>query len=1505
MKHTINILLSSQETVYRVDALGLSSRSIESATKVAFKSLNLPSEQRSEQDDYLTTAAQAAYVSLNELDKAFKYRAVILLTSNTGVPISFEPQSVSASLGYSIVLALEWHKQRGKEHQVDTTVFATGHIHPSGNVTSIGHISTKVEAACKTAHSESLHDFVVYYPKDNQIDIPSDLREKVGQLNGRLVPIERLSDALYDLLGDAYDGLHLGRWEPFKGLDRFTYADRFRFFGRENDINNVVTVIENSNGVVVINGPSGAGKSSLIEAGVRPALESKGDLTYRRATPAELPVEELASWCAKQLGCGENDLVSGSDIEDTLTNATLWVFDQVEELFVNTEKETREQWFELLCGLADQLEKLTVIFCLRHEYVWRLNELTCFREHSHEEIKVFAQLKPNQWHDIIHKQAAYSGLTLESGLVDLIVDEAMRAGDNLPMVELVLTKLYENAENHVLSRSSFEEIGGLPGVIQQHAEQTLAKLTPSVIEKGLSQTFASLITVPIKDQDGLPILQFADITRITSPEVKDIIDVFYHARLIIKHPTVPNSYRFVHDVLMKDWTRVNDWLDQYRPFLKWLQRIEPQLNAWLEQPQKTRKQWLLRKGPMLKESLFWLKKEPLTVFPDLKQFIKDSNNSISTARVYGGAIVTCVILLFSTLGYMHFSKLEDIQRFDQVAAEADKAKIELEKQSKALEEQKLQVQIQTELAQTATGKVDVEQRQKLIEQSRYLSRVAKEENDKGNHDLALLLSLNALPGLYGGERPDVNEALDQLYISNHKQNKQARFYHAKPITNAAFSPDGTMIATVSEDKTTIIWSAETGKPIKTFIHESVPTLVEFNPNGKSLVTYEVPPETSNSSPSPPHLNMSIWSLDTGERIQFAHRRVNDIMFNPNGASFLLIGSTTVLYSNETGQPIGPDSSRGYKSLGAFNKTGSNVLLAKDNFATLYSTSNMQPKNQLGLNPRDAMFSLDIAPHASHFLVSGRNEVVVKSIIINKVTSRLPTSSYARFAKFTPDGRNIITIGVNQVIKRWSLGRNAKIELQAQLKNAPISMEYVQKGQYIVLVDAIGDTVTLLNTSTLEVVKEWKFSDEIKFFKMSEDNTSFIVSTVGSEEIYSYSFRPHEGLFSLGEISKGYSVRSNHAVFTSEGHIVTASSDKKARTWSDKGKVLKTFPHEFTLKHVDELLNKNLIVTTGENTSTLWNTETLEKINSFTYDDYLSQSYLGRHGNVIASIHQNTVLIWSAKSGDLLSKSTFDGEIEQMAFNSDDTSIFVRFERGKSIEQVDVYSGKKIFSFTAPSKINHFDYNVTKDEIVIASYSKNVRLWSVQKKQKLHEFIHGSADVQFVKFSPNFDRLVTLTQDSIKVWSDSNYSMLNNIAAPYPVRFQLAELSEDGRKLFTLSNHGDMWRGSKNQRISWSLLSNTELTRVERRNSYTGNDDNNRMYMDLKSAGLFNDGKQHYENNGMVSIWRSIDTNISVVDAAKSLPLNRSCLTPQERRRFLLPKLTEQQRKERGCAQMVR
>jgi hypothetical protein len=61
--------------------------------------------------------------------------------------------------------------------------------------------------------------------------------------------------------------------------------------------------------------------------------------------------------------------------------------------------------------------------------------------------------------------------------------------------------------------------------------------------------------------------------------------------------------------------------------------------------------------------------------------------------------------------------------------------------------------------------------------------------------------------------------------------------HTDDITGAAWSPDGTRIATISADTTVRIWDAQTGQPVRTlFAHEDVVDTLAWSPDGLRLVT---------------------------------------------------------------------------------------------------------------------------------------------------------------------------------------------------------------------------------------------------------------------------------------------------------------------------------------------------------------------------------------------------------------------------------------------------------------------------------------------------------------------------------------------------------------------------------------------------------------------------------------------------------------------------------------------
>lgn len=59
--------------------------------------------------------------------------------------------------------------------------------------------------------------------------------------------------------------------------------------------------------------------------------------------------------------------------------------------------------------------------------------------------------------------------------------------------------------------------------------------------------------------------------------------------------------------------------------------------------------------------------------------------------------------------------------------------------------------------------------------------------------------------------------------------------HSLGISDVAWSPDSTMLATASDDTTACLWLAETGKRIKTFKgHTNYVMCINFNPKGGHL-----------------------------------------------------------------------------------------------------------------------------------------------------------------------------------------------------------------------------------------------------------------------------------------------------------------------------------------------------------------------------------------------------------------------------------------------------------------------------------------------------------------------------------------------------------------------------------------------------------------------------------------------------------------------------------------------
>jgi hypothetical protein len=393
---------------------------------------------------------------------------------------------------------------------------------------------------------------------------------------------------------------------PYRGLEPFGEEHAEFFFGRDDGVAQVEEVLDRQP-IVAVAGPSGAGKSSLLRAGLLPRVRSAGArVAELRPLPGQ-PVDELID-------------TTLADLPDD--GRTIVLVDQFEELAAADAAGARR----LLAALGDRLDA----HGRRPDGNWPLQVVLTARSSTLEDVLapeiatrlgagtvLVPPMNRRQLRDAIVAPAERApGLVFEPGLVDRILDDAAAEPGRLPLVESLLTELWERRAGGVLTIEAYERSGGVAGVVATRAEQVVAALDVPADDPGLRRLFTGLAGT---DRDGRFVrrpLRTADL----DPALRPLAERLVAGRLLVleRPPAGEERLQLAHQALIEHWPRLRGWLAEDRDFLAWREEAEAQRDRW---ETAGRDDGALLRGVSLAATAEWLPRRTPDVPLPLQEFV--------------------------------------------------------------------------------------------------------------------------------------------------------------------------------------------------------------------------------------------------------------------------------------------------------------------------------------------------------------------------------------------------------------------------------------------------------------------------------------------------------------------------------------------------------------------------------------------------------------------------------------------------------------------------------------------------------------------------------------------------------------------------------------------------------------------------------------------------------------------------------------------------------------------
>ncbi|MEU7894124.1 helix-turn-helix domain-containing protein [Nonomuraea sp. NPDC049152] len=717
---------------------------------------------------------------------------------------------------------------------------------------------------------------------------------------------------------------------PYRGLSAYEPHDARWFFGRERALRALVArLAEPRRGPLVVVAPSGAGKSSLLRAGLVPAVQ-RGALPAAGSrgwpvvliTPGKAPVEALAAGFGTALGGDAAGLAAtlmrdpgafAAQVGAAVKGRAVLIVDQLEEAFTLCADQAQRRAFLVgvhalasrpLPGQADEDTASLVVLGLRADFYSHCLAHPELVEALHDGHVPLGPMTPDELAEVITGPARESGLTLEPGLIELLLRDmgapprepgpAPQLGrahepGALPLLSHALLSTWKQRRGNVLTVAGYRAVGGIAGAVARTAERVYATLGPG--HQDLARRLLSHL-VCVSD-DGTETRRPVDVRQLPeahfpTPATTEVIEAFARARLLI---VGSDSVRLAHEALLWAWPRLRDWIDADRAGLRTRRQLASAAHSWEHDGLDPS---LLYRGSRLRTARQWAAANAAMLTAAEQRFLDAGaeaeaeeraalNRRASRRRrlVAGGSALLAVTLAAALLA------VGTLRSADEQAAQSLSRHLATQSES-LLATDSTTAQLLAVAAYRIAPTADA--RRSMLSALAHPAREVLTGHVGGVSGVAFSQGgpVLASGGLDGTVR--------LWNLTTRSQASQPLTGHTGSVMAVAFAPGDRLLASADNAGTVRLWDVPSGYPRGTFALRTGPvTAIRFGPGGRTLATGE---ESGV---------VRLWDIQTARPlgVRTGHRgAVTTLQYSPDGRTLASADEhgTVLLWDVQAKQP---------------------------------------------------------------------------------------------------------------------------------------------------------------------------------------------------------------------------------------------------------------------------------------------------------------------------------------------------------------------------------------------------------------------------------------------------------------------------------------------------------------------------------------------------------------------------------------------------------------------------